>query len=265
MRALKKLYVNLRVTPLNSLLKTTEMKKSLISFFLLLISVTTTLNSQTLDEILSRYYAANGQDSLLKINNMKITGRLIQGSMEIPYFQIIARPSFSRFEITLQGLKMIVTFNGREGWNVNPFAGSTTPQPFSDDEIKSTRYQSDIDGMLWKSAEKGYTITYDGKDDMEGTECHILKIVTKEGDIFKYYIDSDSYIPLRIYSKIKIMGNQSEGDQFLSNYLMVHGIPVPGKTESRSNGQTVSVNVIDKVETDIKVTPDLFEKPQKTN
>jgi outer membrane lipoprotein-sorting protein len=241
------------------------MKKSLILFFLVLISVSTSLTSQTLDEILRRYYSANGQDSLLKISNMKITGRMIQGSMELPYYQIIARPSSSRLELTFQGLKMIVTFNGKEGWNVNPFAGSTTPQPFSDDEIKSTRYQSDIDGMLWKSGEKGYNLTYDGKDDMDGTECYILKIVTKEGDIFKYYIDSDSYIPLRIYSKIKIMGNQSESDQYLSNYMMVKGIPVPGKTESRSNGQVVSVNVIDSVEPDVKVVPELFEKPKKPN
>jgi outer membrane lipoprotein-sorting protein len=241
------------------------MKKSLFISLLIILSFFTTLRSQTLDEILNKYYAASGQDSLLKINSIKVSGRLVQGSFELPYNQIISRPGSFRFELIFQGLKQIVTFNGKEGWMVNPFSGSSTPQPLSEDDIKSTRYQADIDGMLWKYAEKGYTLTYDGKDDMEGTQCYILKIVTSQGDIFKYYIDSDSFITLRVYSKIKIIGNQSEGDTYFSNYMMLKGIAVAGKAESKTNGRLVSTNIIDKVELNFSVTPDMFEKPQKSN
>jgi outer membrane lipoprotein-sorting protein len=238
------------------------MKKPILSVILILFTVSTTVSSQTLDEILKKYYTANGQDSLLKINVIRVTGRMVQGGLEIPFTQIISRPMFYRFDLTFQGLKLISTFNGTEGWSINPFSGSSVPQPMSDDDIKSTKYNVDIDGMLWKSAEKGYILTYDGKDDMEGTECFILRIVTKQGDIFKYYIDSDSYILLRTWSKIKILGNESEGDSYFSNYMMVKGIPMPGKTESKSNGQLVSTNIIDKVEMNVTVSPELFEKPK---
>ncbi|HVN57556.1 MAG TPA: hypothetical protein VMT63_04610 [Bacteroidales bacterium] len=238
------------------------MKKRLLTVFLFLLSASASIQSQTLDEILHKFYAANAQDTLLKITTMKVTGKMIQGSLEIPYTQTISRPSSFRFELTFQGITMIQTFNGKEGWTLSPFSGSTTAQPYSDDDIKTTRYSADIDGMLWNPAEKGYTLTYDGQDDMEGTLCFILKIVTRDGDIFKYYIDSDSYIPLRLYSKVKVLGNQSESDTYYSNYKMIRGIPVALKIESKSNGVTAGTNIIDKVEFDTPLSPGMFDKPE---
>ena len=92
--------------------------------------------------------------------------------------------------------------------------------------------------MLWNWKEKGYTVTFDGKEDMEGTSCFKIKLVTKEGDSFTYYIDSDSYMMFRSNTKMKRMGNETESDTYYSNYMMVEGIAVPGKDRNKDEWTT---------------------------
>jgi hypothetical protein len=221
------------------------------------------LQSQSLDDVLKEHFSAIGQDNLLKVNTQRLTGKMIQSGIEIPFIQLAKRPDKVRVEGTFQALTFIQTFNGKEGWTVNPFAGVTDPQPITEDALKSLKYQADMDGMLWNWKEKGYTVTLEGKEDMEGTSCFKIKLVTKEGDSFTYYIDSDSYIMIRSNTKMKVMGNETEADTYYSNYLQVEGMAVPGKIESKMNGQLAGTIIVDKVELNIDLADTLFDKPVK--
>src|SRR5512133_2291722 len=215
---------------LNQLI-TNEMKKAALFLTVIFMSLAIPGQSQSLDEILKNHFAAIGQDNMLKVNSQKLTGKMIQGGIEIPFIQMAKRPDKVRVEGTFQGLTFIQTFDGKDGWSLNPFAGVTDPQPMTEDELKSMRYQADVDGMLWNWKEKGYTVTFDGKEDMEGTSCFKIKLVTNLDDTFTYYIDSDSYLMLRTNSKMKMMGNEMESDTYFSNYTMTEGMAVPGKIE----------------------------------
>jgi hypothetical protein len=238
--------------------------KNITAFFTVLLLVSgNLLLSQSADDILKEHFSAIGQDKLLKVNTQKMTGKMIQGGMEIPFIQMGKRPAKVRVEGTFQALTFVQTFNGKDGWSLNPFTGATDPQPFSEDELKSMRYQADMDGMLWNWKEKGYTVTFDGKEDMEGTSCFKIKLVTKEGDNFTYYIDSDSYIMIRSNTKIKVMGNETEADTYYSNYMQVEGMAVPAKIETKMNGQIAMTIVVDKVEFNTELDDALFEKPTK--
>lgn len=237
------------------------MKKITALLSVLFMGAGISLTAQSLDDVLKEHFSATGQDNLLKTNSQKVTGKMVQSGLEIPFVQMIKRPGKVRIEATLQNLTLIQTFNGTEGWTINPFAGVTDPQPMSEDEVKSMKYNSDMDGMLWNWKEKGYTVTLTGEEDMEGTPCFVIKIVTGTGDTFTYYIDSDSSIMLRSNTKMLLMGNESESDTYFSNYMMVDGIAVPGKIETKMKGQVVMTLVVDKVELNIDLDDTLFEKP----
>jgi hypothetical protein len=239
------------------------MKKKLIFILVSLLVMSNLVRSQTLDEVLLKHFAAIGQEKLTTINSVKTSGKIVQGGIEIPFIQMAKRPDFIRVEGTFQGLTFIQTYNGKEGWSLNPFAGSTVPQPFTESEMKSMRYQADIDGMLWKWKEKGYTTTLEGTEDMEGTSCFKVKVVSKDGDSFTYYLDSDSYMMLRTNTKMKVQGNDSESDSYYSNYLKVEGIAVPAKVDVKVNGQIVTTMITDKVELNLELDNSLFEKPAK--
>jgi outer membrane lipoprotein-sorting protein len=237
------------------------MKKLALWLTVVLLVPGSTLMSQSLDDILNSYFSASGQDSLLKVNTQKLTGKMIQGGIEIPFIQMAKRPAKVRIEGTFQGLTFIQTFNGKEGWSLNPFAGVTDPQPMSEDDIKNMNYQADMDGLLWNWKEKGYTVSYEGEEDMEGTPCFKIKLETKTGDTFIYYLDSDSYLILRLTSKMLVMGNEMESDTYYSNYLMVNGMAIPGKIETKIKGQLVMTVAVDNVEINTELDDALFEKP----
>jgi len=237
------------------------MKKITALFSVLFLGAGISITAQSLDDVLKEHFSASGQDNLLKTNSQKVTGKIVQSGLEIPFIQMTKRPGKVRIEATLQNLTLIQAFNGTEGWTINPFAGVTEPQPMSEDEIKSMKYNSDMDGMLWNWKEKGYSVTLEGEEDMEGTPCYVVKLATGTGDTFTYYIDSDSWIMLRTNSKILIMGNENESDTYLSNYTMTDGIAVPGKIETKMKGQVVMTMLVEKVEMNTDLDDALFEKP----
>jgi outer membrane lipoprotein-sorting protein len=237
------------------------MKKSATFFTVLFLIAGNSLMSQSLDDILKEHFSAIGQDNILKVNTQKLTGKMIQGGIEIPFILMSKRPDKIRIEGTFQGLTFIQNYNGKEGWNLNPFAGVTDPQPMSEEDLKEIHYQADMDGMLWNWNEKGYTVTFDGKDDMEGTSCYKIKVDTKAGDSFTYYIDADSYLILRSNSKMQRLGNEIESDTYNSNYNMVEGIAVPGKIETKMKDQVMGTLVIENVEFNTELDDTLFEKP----
>ncbi len=218
-------------------------------------------NAQSLEDVLKQYFDAIGQNNLVKANSMVTTGKINQMGMEIPFMQYSMRPANIRVEGTFQGLSFIQTYNGTEGWTVNPFAGSTTPEPLNADELKSMKIQSDMDGLLWNWKEKGHTVTLDGTEDVEGTSCYKIKVATADGDVYNYYIDSESFMLIRVNSKITMMGNQVESDTYFSNYMQVDGIAFPGKIENRYNGTQGEVIIVDKVELNKELQATIFNKP----
>ena len=238
-----------------------KMKKLALLLTAALLVPGSYIMSQSLDDVLKEYFSATGQDNLLKVNSQKLTGKIIQSGIQIPFIQMAKRPAKVRIEGTFQDLTFIQTFNGAEGWSVNPFAGVTEPQPMSADDIRNMKYQADMDGILWNWKEKGYNVTLDGKEDMEGTACYKIKLQTKAGDTFTYYLDSDSYIILRLNTKMMMMGNEMETDTYYSNYMMVEGIAIPGNIDTRMKGQLIMTMTIEKVELNTELDDSLFEKP----
>lgn len=237
--------------------------KKLATLSLCFLLVGSFLSAQTLEDVLKAHFSAIGQDKLLKVNTIKVTGKLVQAGLEIPFIQMAARPAGIRVEATFQDLTLIQTYDGKEGWNINPFAGITDPQPMGEDELKQLKYQADLDGMLWNWKEKGYTVTLEGQEEDEGTNCFKIKIVTPEGDTFTTYLDAESYIPVRTNAKVKVQGNESEADTYFSNYMMVEGIAIAGQTVTKIGGQIANTIVSEKVELNVDLDKSLFGKPEK--
>ena len=112
------------------------MKKSTAFFTVLFLVLGTTLPAQSVEEILKEHFSAIGQDNMLKLNTQRLSGKMVQSGLEIPFIQMGKRPAKVRVEGTFQDLTFIQTFNGKEGWSINPFAGVTDPQQMTEDDLK---------------------------------------------------------------------------------------------------------------------------------
>jgi len=233
-----------------------------IALFLTIAALATTTSfSQSLDEVLKNYFDAVGQEKTLSTTNGKSVGKMIQMGLEIPFVQYMAKPSNFKVEATFQGMTIIQVYNGTEGWSVNPFSGVTDAQPMGEDELKAMKYQADYEGMLWNWKEKDLTVTLEGTEEVEGTNCHKVKIVTPEKDEMTYFIDAENFVLLKNHNKMLVQGNVMESDTYYSNYQQKDGVAFPGKIETRMNGQVTATIVIESMEFDVELPENFFAKP----
>lgn len=221
------------------------------------------LVAQDLDEILSKHFETIGQDKVLKVNTMTMKGKILQQGMELPIMLQMKRPDKVRMEASVQGQKIITSYDGENGWQINPMMGSLDPQDLGPDQVKEVKSMGDMDGDLYNYEEKGHQLELIGEEEMEGTPTFKVKLTKKDGDKVIYYFDADSYVILKTETTRTIQGIEQTFEQFPGNYKMVEGMAMPFNITSSYQGQTIMEIVIDTVEIDQEIPDSLFIRPVK--
>ena len=109
-----------------------------------------------------------------------------------------------------------------------PFQGQTQAEPMTEEMVKKGADQYDAQGALVDYKEKGHNVEYLGKEDVDGTECHKLKINHKSGKEETFYLDPASYYVIKAVSKTNINGQEVEMTTAFSNYKKLpEGIVIP--------------------------------------
>jgi hypothetical protein len=168
-----------------------------------------------------------------------------------------------RFELEIQGNKMIQAFDGKLGWSIAPWSGSSEPQDMTADEIKGMKSQADFEGALYNWKEKGHKAELLDKEDLEGSSVYKIKLTKADGDIETYYIDAENNVPIKVTSITKIQGNETEGESYLSNYTEFNGVLFPKTITNKYKGQTTGQFEVTKMEINLPVSDSLFMKPVK--
>jgi len=222
------------------------------------------VQAQTADEIINKHLEARGgKDKIKAVQSERITGKLVmpQG-MEAPITMELARPNKMRMEFTLQGMTGIQAYDGKSGWSVMPFMGKTEPEAMSADDIKQAEDQADMDGLLVDYKEKGHKVEYVGKEDVEGTPAYKLKVTKKNGDVVDVYIDADSYMDIKEAGKVKVRGQEVEGQTTFGDFKTVDGLVFPFSIEQKSQGGPGGMVIsISKVELNPALDASLFAMP----
>jgi outer membrane lipoprotein-sorting protein len=174
----------------------------------------------------------------------------------------VARPNKMRMEFTIQGMTGVQAFDGKSGWAVMPFMGKKDPEAMSEDDAKQAADQADMDGVLVDYKEKGHTVEYAGKEDVEGTPAHKLKVTKKNGDVVNVYIDTESYMEIKDAGKTKVRGQEIEGETTFGDFKTVDGLVFPFSIEQKSKGMPGGMTMtISKIEVNPKVEDSRFTMP----
>ena len=103
-------------------------------FFIIMIAVVllgmwTWTQAQTVDEIVQKYAKAmGGADKIKAIKTIKVGGKFIMQSMEATVTIWAKRPDSIKIETVFGGQKMVMAYDGKTAWMINPFTGSTEPK-----------------------------------------------------------------------------------------------------------------------------------------
>lgn len=229
------------------------------------ITATMSLQAITLDEILAKNIEAKGGRAAMKaITSLRSTGTMsmamMQG-MEMKITQVIKRGNLMRAETEVQGMSIVIGYDGKQAWMKNPMMGN---EPQVMDESQSSEYamQADLDGELVDWKEKGHTAEYVGTGDVDGSTAYKVKLTTKKGDVRMYFIDAVTFLELKVESKTEQMGQVMDVETIMSDFQDVAGVQMPHQIETRSSGQTVMSMTMDKIEANVAVDNSLFALPK---
>jgi hypothetical protein len=236
------------------------MKRQMLFFSLCLITGIVCAQELTLDQVLDNHFAAIGQDLLLKTETIRMSGKVRQMGMVLPYVQIQKRPNKSRLEVEMQGDTMIQAYDGESGWAFKPWLGPK-PQQLAGTDLKGVIETGNFDGDFWKWHEKGLQVQLIGREILEGNPVYNIKVTKKDGDIYNYYLDTENFTILSVKTRLLIEGRQLSGETILSNYKEVDDILFPFSIETKYNGKTVMLIDVESIELNQEYDDSLFRKP----
>ena len=219
----------------------------------------------TLDELVAKNIEAKGgAQAIHALQTLRRTGSLLvnEGKIRLAYAQTKKRPLEVRTEATLQGMTAVQAFDGKEGWQISPFQGRKDPERMSADDVKALMEDAEMDGPLVDWKEKGSTIEYVGREDVDGTDAYKIKVTRKNGDINFVYLDPDHFLEIRILTQRVQQGALVETETDLGDYEKVNGVFVPTSIDAGGKGDSdKQKTVIDKAEGNVPVDESVFHFP----
>ena len=208
----------------------------------LLVSATNPTNAQDAQTlILKNLEARGGAEAVEALKSVSFEGRTIfPGDFELTYKEARERLGASagiRYDLGLQGLNVVQSYDGRGAWKINPFQGRKDPEQMSADEARQLADAALIEGPLLASRHDGSRVSYLGREDFGGTLAYKLKVPQKDGDEFTYLLDPDTWLEIKIDETRRMRGAQQTTETELGDYEKVAGVYFPMSVESWQQGQ----------------------------
>ncbi len=234
-----------------------------LKFSILLFAVFScfSLSAQDVDEIVNAYIEViGGADAIKKIKTQKTDLTMTMGPMELGGTMVAASPDKSRTDIDFQGKSFTNAYNGEVAWMINPMMGED-PQKMPEaeaEEIKNRKFEPEF--IDYK--EKGHAIEYVGTSEVEGAECHELKMTKKDGTIEHHYFDTENNVLIMTKTTIKQgPGKGQQAETYLSDYQEVDGLMFPFFMETKANGQSVMKMTFKNMVLNPEIDESIFDFP----
>ncbi len=222
------------------------------------------LLAQTAEEIIAKYLKTiGGMEKIQAVKTLRRTGKFIGGGgFEAVVVQDNKRPNKVRREFKIQGMAGISAYDGKNGWQIQPWSGKKDPEALGEEETKQILDDADFDGPLVDSRRKGNTIEYVGTEPVEGTDALKLKVTLANGEVRYYYMDTDYYVPIKIETKRMIRGAEQEFETTLGDYKEVSGWYLPFSVASGPKGAEEMGKIqYETIEANVPLDDDLFRMP----
>jgi hypothetical protein len=195
----------------------------------------------------------------------------------LPFLMELARPRKMRFELQFAGQTALQVYDGVNGWKLRPYLNRRVVENFTEDELKISSSQAELDGPLVDYAAKGTRVELAGTEQVEGRDTYKIKMTMKEGRSVHVWIDAQSFLEAKIEGQPRRMdGTDHPVELYFRDFRNVDGLQVPFIMETRvlpvqktaTGLRDVPVPperiTIDKVVVNPKFDEALFTKPDAT-
>jgi outer membrane lipoprotein-sorting protein len=231
------------------------MKKSLLLLSLLFAAIIA--NSQSLEDIISKYTTANKLDKISAFKTIKITANTSLMGMDMPMTMWMKNPDKIKSVTSFNGQDIIQVFDGEKGYMVNPMAGSNEPVEMTAEQLKEVARNNMFQNYMAQYLKDG-KLTLEGEDNVDGKPVFKIKAAINGINSATMYIDKASYLIIKTVADINQGGMAVTVESFPSDYTETNGILLPMKTTTSANGMEI-VTTFTKVEVDVPIEDSVFK------
>jgi hypothetical protein len=190
--------------------------KKILLILLLFAAVIPAFSQNKLDKIIEKVIETmGGKEKLMTIKTIKKTGNGDQQGVKFPVNFYAVQGISERSDFSFNGLTGYQIVTKDSGFNFSPFNGMSTPERMTDEDVKLSSDDLDLEGSLVNYQAKGHTIDLMENEDIDGVDAIQLRVNLKNGKTVFYFIDPDTYYIIRTTAK-----GVSNGQEFssTSNY-----------------------------------------------
>ena len=219
--------------------------------------------AQSVDELIQKNIEARGgSDRLKAVETFQLYGKQVRDNVEYVGTMKKKRPNLIRIDSHIQGQQIVQAFDGKTAWEIDPSDEIYTPQPMQNIDGLLVKLEADIDGHLFGYKGKGHTSEYMGKENLEGTDVHKIKLTLKSCVVLYFYLDAEYFIELKMTAVIPQPENEIMIDFYYSDFKEVNGIMYAHASEARIGNYTIYQMAIDKIEINIPIDDAIFMIPE---
>jgi len=220
------------------------------------------LYSQSIDEILGKYYEAmGGLDRLRTVKSMKKMGKYIvvaQGGWEMSVTMWYKAPNKFRAEASFRDQKIVQVFDGETAWRIQTMSGVTEPEPMSEEQADETKINADQYPLVdYKN--RGHKLELLGKEVLDGIKVFKIKLTRKNGSEVIYFLDSKDGKELKNSHMMKRGEADFLIERISGDYKKVDWLLVPFSIEDRVDGNTMLKILWEKVEINPEMDDSIFK------
>lgn len=230
-----------------------------MAFMLAIVSMSV-LHAQTVDEIVNKYVdAIGGKDKLQQIKTVYMENTSQVMGSEGPSTINVVNGTGYKLVSEINGQTIIMCVTDKGGWQVNPFAGATSPTPLPEEMLKQSRAKLDVTGPLYNYAAKGNKVELLGKDG----NAYKLKVTDKDSVETTVYIDATTYYMTKLSTSAQFMGQTMEVSSTFTNFKKGDlGLVFPYGIEISYGGQFSVNTTVNKIELNKTIDPSIFIMPK---
>lgn len=219
--------------------------------------------AETAEEIVEKNLEARGGAEKMKaVKSLRAECIVNMGGSEAPCVFEWKRPNKMRMEYTVKEATAIQAFDGTTAWAYIPFMGRTTARELTPEETKAIAETSRFWGLLLDWEERGYSLEYDGMEELDGQMCHKLMLTSPDGDITYIYIDEIYNLQVREVQLREAQGEQVQVDVRIGDYREVDGVFIPFSVKQKIKSTVVdSTLTFEKVQLNVEIPDDRFALP----
>jgi outer membrane lipoprotein-sorting protein len=229
------------------------------------------LTAQTVDEILSKYYEnVGGKEAWKELQATRTIAKVRTQGLELPAVLIQTKDGKQKVSINFQGMEIVQPcFDGQVGWQTNFMTMKAEKMESEDNEIMKSSTEDFPDAFL-EYAEKGYSLTLEGIETVEGTDCFKLMLTKKplivdgkeEPNINYWYFEKENFVPILYKSSIpKGPAKGMMTETVLSDYQEINGLLFPFTIEQKVNGTLQATISVEKIELNPTIDQTIFSFP----